>query len=252
MDAEEYQKMAAVEDAMWWYGGLRANLAVLAGLGRSQRDRARPAQGEALLDAGCGTGGTLRHLRAVAPELTLVGMDFDRRACVLARAKSGCPIAAGSIDALPFPSHAFDVILSADVLSHRGVDQDAALAELHRCLKPAGRLVLNLPAYGWLKSSHDARVHNDRRYTASGVTGLLGRHGFTEIRATYWNMLLFPLMVLRRKLLKPARGTSDVTLYPAPVELLFRALVRLETMAVSAGLALPFGGSVLVRAVKHG
>jgi SAM-dependent methyltransferase len=184
--------------------------------------------------------------------MILVGMDFDRRACALAHAKSGCPIAAGSIDALPFAPRSFDVILSADVLSHRNVDQDAALAELHRCLKPGGRLVLNLPAYGWLKSTHDARVHNNRRYTASGVAGLLGRHGFAEVRATYWNMLLFPLMVLRRKLLAPARGASDVMLYPAPIERLFRALLRLETMVVAAGLTLPFGGSVLVRAVKHG
>src|SRR5581483_6123193 len=101
----------------------------------------------ALLDAGCGTGGTLRHLRAAVPGMTLVGMDYDRRACALARQKSGCPIAAGSIDALPFPDHVFDVILSADVLCHRAVDQERALAELHRCLKPGGRLVLNLPAY---------------------------------------------------------------------------------------------------------
>jgi len=37
-----------------------------------------------------------------------------------------------------------------------------------------------------------------------------------------------------------------------PLELLFRALVGLETRALAAGLGLPFGGSVLVRAVKHG
>jgi SAM-dependent methyltransferase len=244
MDAGEYEKMAAVEDAMWWYGGLRANLATLVGIGAT-------SSGLTLLDAGCGTGGTLRHLRAAAPAAMLVGMDFDRGACALARAKSRCPIAAGSIDALPFPPGSFDVILSADVLCHRGVDQDAALAELHRCLKPGGRLVLNLPAYEWMKSSHDARVHTARRYTSAGVTGLLDRHGFGQIRATYWNTLLFPLMVLRRKLLKPAQGGSDVMLYPAPVEFLFRGLLRLENLALSAGWALPFGGSVLVRAVKH-
>lgn len=244
MDADEYEKMAAVEDTMWWYGGLRANLAALAGLGRET--------GELLLDAGCGTGGTLRHLAAVAPALRLVGIDFDQRACAVARTKSGCPVAAASIAALPFPPHSFDVILSADVLSHRGVDPHAALAELHRCLKPGGRLVLNLPAYEWLASSHDARVHNTRRFTAAGVVRLLGGHGFGDIRTSYWNMLLFPLMVLRRKLLKPAHETSDVMLYPAPIERLFRALLSLETRLLSAGWGLPFGGSVLARAVKHG
>jgi SAM-dependent methyltransferase len=244
MDAEEYAKMAAVEDAMWWYGGLRANLQALAGVARA---------GERLLDAGCGTGGTLRHLGrhlgAAAAGVSLVGMDFDRQACGLARAKAGCPIVAGSIDALPFASHAFDVILSADVLCHRSVDEAAALAELNRCLKPGGRLILNLPAYDWLASVHDARVHTARRYTASRLARLLGRAGFGEIRSTYWNTLLFPLMVLRRKLFRG--GSSDVMVYPAPLELMFRALLRLETWALSAGWALPFGGSVLVRAVKH-
>ena len=241
MDADEYRKMAAVEDAMWWYRGLRANLQAVAGA-------ARP--GEALLDAGCGTGGTLHHLRAAAPSVRLYGMDFDRQACALARAKCDCPIAAGSIDALPFASQAFDVILSADVLCHRSVDEPAALAELHRCLKPGGRLILNLPAYDWLISTHDARVHTARRYTARGLARLLGGHGFGDIRATYWNTLLFPLMVLRRKLFRG--GSSDVMLYPAPIERVFRALVGLETWALSAGWGLPFGGSVLVRAVKHG
>src|SRR4051812_18027322 len=100
MDAVEYEKMAAVEDAMWWYGGLRANLAALAGIGQEERGR-----GDAvLLDAGCGTGGTLRALHTARPGVTLVGMDFDRGACAIAERKSGCPIAAGSIDRLPFAS----------------------------------------------------------------------------------------------------------------------------------------------------
>ena len=241
MDSEEYAKMAAVEDAMWWYRGLRANLQALAGAARA---------GERLLDAGCGTGGTLRHLKTAAPQVSFVGLEFDDRACAVARAKAGCPIVAGSIDALPFASRAFDVILSADVLCHRNVDEAAALAELNRCLKPGGRLVLNLPAYDWLASIHDARVHNARRYTARGLARRLGRAGFGEIRSTYWNTLLFPLMVVRRLVWRG--NSSDVMRYPAPLEAAFRALVGLETRAVAAGWGLPFGGSLLVRAVKHG
>src|SRR5258708_5205602 len=117
MDADEYRKMAAVEDAMWWYRGLRANLQTLAGV-------ARP--GEALLDAGCGTGGTLRHLSAVAPGVRLYGMDYDREACALARTKCACPIAAGSIDALPFSIPFFGVFLCAYSLCHLTVDRSAS------------------------------------------------------------------------------------------------------------------------------
>lgn len=247
MDAEEYEKMAAVEDGMWWYRALRANLQAVAGL-EAGGPAGTPVR---LLDAGCGTGGTLRHLRGQVPDAVLVGLDFDRGACALARAKGGCPVATGSIDALPFRPQSFDVILSADVLCHAGVDQETALSELHRCLKPGGRLILNLPAYEWLKSVHDARVHTARRYDRAGVARLLDRHGFGQIRATYWNMLLFPLMVLRRKVFKPARPVSDVMVYPPFLERLFNAILGAETRLLSAGWRLPFGGSVLVSAVKH-
>ena len=53
MDRIEYEKMHAVEDRMWWYHGLHANL--LTAFARTGRARA----GLRVLDAGCGTGGFL-------------------------------------------------------------------------------------------------------------------------------------------------------------------------------------------------
>jgi SAM-dependent methyltransferase len=243
MERIEYLRMAEVEDGMWWYRGLHAQLVALAA-----SSRARPLR---VLDAGCGTGGLLRRLAATLPDAEVVGMDFDREACGFARAKSGRPVANGSINALPFRDGAFDLVLSADVLCHAGVDEDRALAEIGRCLAPGGALVLNLPAYDWMASVHDRQVHNARRYTRPRLALLLARNGFATERATYWNTLLFPLMVLRRKLLAPEKETSDVMLYPAPIERLFRAVMAVEAFAVSRGLDLPFGGSVLTKATKH-
>ncbi len=48
------------------------------------------------------------------------------------RAKSGRPVCAGSVNALPFADGAFGAIVSADVLCHDGVDERAALAQFHR------------------------------------------------------------------------------------------------------------------------
>jgi hypothetical protein len=101
-------------------------------------------------------------------------------------------------------------------------------------------------------SAHDRAVHTARRYTRARLTGLLREAGFTSIRTSYWNTLLFPLMVLRRKLFTTSRTTSDVMVYPAPIEALFRAVMRLETWALCRGMPLPFGGSVIAAAVKHG
>ena len=143
-------------------------------------------------------------------------------------------------------------IFSADVIYHRGVDESRALADLHRCLTPGGVLVLNLPAYDWMMSAHDRAVHTARRYTRSRIEARLREAGFALITTSYWNTLLFPLMVLRRKLFTTNETTSDVMVYPAPIEALFRAVMRIESLALKSGLRLPFGGSVLAVAVKHG
>jgi SAM-dependent methyltransferase len=212
-----------------------------------RRERPDNRETPRLLDAGCGTGGFLRRLAEDIPAAGRIGLDRDDLACRFAR--DNAPFARGSIDALPFAAAAFDAIFSADVLCHRGVDGEAALAELRRCLKPGGVLVLNLPAYPWLFSAHDRAVDNARRYRRGEVARMLASQGFTRIRATYWNTLLFPLMLLRRKL-GPASGASEVGLLPAPLERLFAALGRIESWLIDKGLNLPFGGSILASGVK--
>src|SRR5664279_1905996 len=76
-----------------------------------------------------------------------------------AAAKSGAAVATGTVNTLPFANASFDAMLSIDVLCHQSVDPAAALAEVRRCLKPGGVLVINLPAFEWLRSDHDMRVH---------------------------------------------------------------------------------------------
>jgi len=238
MEPAEYDKMHAVEERMWWYCGLHANL-----LGQL----ARHARSEApILDAGCGTGGLLKRL-AGKP----VGLDYAEVAARYAQAKSGHPVVVGSVNDLPFAAGAFAAVVSADVLAQQSVDEARALAEAWRCLAPGGVVVVNLPAYAWLRSDHDRRVHQPRRYTRSGVARLLGAAGFRAIFTTYWNTILFPLMVARR-LLFSGGDTGDVRLMPGPVEAVFRAAVLLESRLTSRGVPLPFGGSVLAVGVKDG
>ncbi len=158
---------------------------------------------------------------------------------------------AGSVNSLPFADAAFGAIFSADVLCHRDVDEAAALAQFHRCLGDRGVLILNLPAYRWMLSRHDIAVYNVRRYSRGGLTRLLRAAGFRLLFASYWNAVLFPLMVLTRKLLPAGPApTSDVRLYPAPVEALCRAATGFERLLLGRGLRLPFGGSLIAVATK--
>ena len=230
---------------MWWFVAAHANLLLL------YRRATRQGTARPLLDAGCGTGGLLARIAAAHPERITIGLDADHLACIRAAEKSGRPVCTGSVNALPFPDAAFDAIFSADVLCHRAVDEGAALAQFHRCLGEAGVLILNLPAYRWMMSRHDEAVYNVRRYTRQRVVGLLEAAGFRIVFASYWNLMLFPIMVLTRKILPATSGTtSDVKLYAAPIEALCRAATGFERALLRGGLRLPFGGSVIAIASK--
>jgi SAM-dependent methyltransferase len=248
VERSEYDKLERVEDRMWWFRALHWNLLAL-----SHRVIAREACGRPILDAGCGTGGFLSRLAADYPDRLVLGLDADLRACAFAAAKSGGRVCAGSAHAMPFPDGAFSVIFSADVLCHSFVDEHVALRQFHRCLAADGWLILNLPAYRWMLSPHDVAVHNVRRYTVSGLDRLLRRVGFRPVYATYWNMVLFPVMAMSRKLVSRRRSAvSDVKLYPRPIDAVCRAATRAERIILDAGLRLPFGGSVLAVAAKEG
>ena len=236
MEANEYALMDAAEADMWWYRALHRRLI-----------RALDGVDGVVLDAGCGTGGLLRRLTTRRPDLSAFGVDFSSAAAARAATKSGAAVACASVESLPFADDSFDAVVSADVLCHRSLEPATALAEMGRVLRPGGRLVLNLPAYDWLKSAHDARVHTARRSTAGGLRRLLTGLGYTDVRPRYWNSLLLPLMILERKVLaRRAGAASDVKPFPPWMDAAFFGVTEIE---FALGLPMPAGGSVMVTAV---
>ena len=223
MDRVEYERMHAVEDRMWWYRGLRMLAAgeLARALGRSGADGP-------VLDAGCGTGGMLARLGPGIAGRPTLGLEFDTVAATLAAAKSGRPVTAGSVNEMPLGDGALAGYLSLDVLSHGGVAPERAVREAWRCLKPGAVALFNLPAYGWLLSAHDRRVHNVRRFT-----------------------LLFPVMLVHR-LTERDDAASDVRDFPRWLDALFSAVLAIERAAVLAGVSLPFGGSLMIVARRDG
>ena len=246
MERSEYYKLDRLEDRMWWFAANHRNLLALSWLLVPLE-----ADGQPILDAGCGTGGFLARLAARYPSRTLFGLDADALAYGRATAKSTRPVCVGSINALPFPDGVFAAVFSNDVLCHSAVDERSAVIQFRRCLADNGWLVVNVPAYGWMLSRHDAAVHNVRRYTTKGLRRLLEAAGLRVVYATYWNAVLFPVMVITRKILpKRGGGSSDVTEYPRLVDWLCRAATTFETILLRRGWRLPFGGSVIAIATK--
>ena len=101
---------------------------------------------EALLEVGCGTA----PLLAVAKRFSRrVGVDIALRWLVVGKKRveeSGLEISllAACAEALPFPDGAFTHVAAESTLEHV-TDQARSLAEMHRVLRPGGRLYLTTP-----------------------------------------------------------------------------------------------------------
>jgi SAM-dependent methyltransferase len=237
MEPAEYDLMDRVEQSMWWYRALHTRL--LAALANTTGR---------VLDLGCGTGGFLGRIAAARPDLARVGLDYAETAVARAAEKTGSDVVRGSANALPFADHRFDAVIAADLLCHEAVDPALALAECRRVLRPGGRLIVNMPAFAWLASAHDRRVHNARRQTAGELRAMLAAAGFSRVDAKYWNALLLPLMIVQRKIVaRHAESRSDVAAYPPWLDATFLAVTALERRLP---LRFPAGGSVLAVAVR--
>lgn len=250
MKTGEYAAMYAVEDSHWWYAGmrrvagelLRARLVCLKG-GRSGTLN--------ILDAGCGTGGNAAYLQEYG---RVWGMDLSAEALRFARRRPGLTLARGSVDRLPFSDGSFDLVLSNDVLCHLHVaDDERAVAEFARVLRPGGVIYLQLPAFDRLRSHHDAAVYTRHRYTDLEVRGLLHRAGLRVRRLTYANALLFPAAAAWRLLHKAGNPEEAERSDVRPVQPLVNAALR-TALSLEAPVIrrrnLPFGLSVIGVAEK--
>jgi SAM-dependent methyltransferase len=246
MELYEYEVMAAVEGAHWWYRGMRALAA--AWLDMAYRGRADLQ----ILDAGCGTGGNAEFLQRYG---YTVGLDLAPLALMLGQRRLPGRLLRGSVDALPLQNDCFDLVTSFDVLYHRAViDERVALRETVRVLRPGGRLLLRLPAYQWLTSEHDRSVHGRHRYTAGETKALVAAAGLQLERLSYINSLLLPLPVLQRLLERalPSNGAtaSDLELPNSVVNAALQSALYLEAAWLRAGRRFPGGLSILALARK--
>ena len=236
MKPAEYDRMYQAEERQWWYAGMRAisSAILVRELGSAVRVR--------VLDAGCGTGHNLTWLGRFG---CAFGIDLAERATELSN-RRGVAVVRGDLARLPFSDETFDVVTSFDVLYHQWVvDDAAAVRELVRTVRPGGLLLVRVPALQWLWGAHDQEVLSRHRYTRRELAGLLSLCGLCDVRATYVNALLFPVVALRRAFDRwSGREGSDVQFLPAPLEWLFRRALSAESWWLRHS-RLPIGSSVM-------
>lgn len=163
---------------------------------RLVREAIRAAPGERVLDLGCGPGFTSAELLDdVGPEGAVVGVDRSEEMLAVAAGRcAGRPATFRHADAtsLPLPDGSFDAAVAVQVLEYVP-DVAAALAELYRVLRPAGRVLVwdvDWATVSWY-SPDPARMgrvldawdgHLAHRSLPSVLGAALRRAGFTGVR----------------------------------------------------------------------
>jgi SAM-dependent methyltransferase len=184
-------------------------------------------------------------LGAFAPLGEAVGMEEHPELIGAARA-AGLDVRAGSLPRdLVVPEGWADLVLMLDVLEHLD-DDEQALHTAWKALRPGGVILVTVPAFAWLWSGHDVALGHRRRYAAGALRALVAEAGFRIEHVSYFNTLLFPLIVLARYW-KRLRGDTrhDLRRPHAMVNGLLATAFGLERFVVPRW-RLPLGVSILL------
>jgi SAM-dependent methyltransferase len=210
VEGTEVRKLAALEDTHWWYRERRHLLAAaLRGI----------SPGRAV-DVGAAGGGNTRVLRDLGWQAA--ALEYGPEGAQVA-AERGLPVMRADATLLPIVTGALDLVVAFDVLEHL-VDDDACASEIHRVLAPGGTFLVAVPCDPALWSAHDEAVGHVRRYTRPTLQALLQRNGFEIESITSWNVLLRPVVAVRRK---ASNGSDLESLHPV-VNAGLRAIITAE------------------------
>lgn len=194
-----------------------------------------------VLDWGCGYGqlSQLLRERGVATEAFDYREDVVEGTQRLERYPSIVAHVSSDPVRLPFAEHRFDAVLSCGVLEHVQHPGDS-LRELHRVLRPGGRLyVYKLPnRLSYLEAIarlsglyYHGKLPHDRIYTAHSARVLLEQEGFevTDVRLTN----LLPLTISSPSLQRASGTIWSVNLALGKVPGLRAFATNVEVDAVS-------------------
>ncbi|MEQ9398721.1 MAG: class I SAM-dependent methyltransferase [Longimicrobiales bacterium] len=225
----------------WWW---RAREAVVA---RELR-RWKPDGGwRRALDVGCGDGLhfplLLKHADAVEgiePDAALLGVD---------PATGTVQREGGTIHVRPFdegfaPGRTYDLIVFLDVLEHLD-DPETALAQAFDLMEPGGLLLITVPAYMHLWTTHDDLNRHVTRYTIPKLRGLLEGAGFRTLHTRHFFRWVHGAKLVQRAVESAiSRQPAPPRVPPGPINALARWFSTMEDHALRS-VPLGVGSSIL-------
>ncbi|MBP9854008.1 MAG: glycosyltransferase [Candidatus Omnitrophica bacterium] len=206
MSDDEIAHMFHVEKNHWWFqskNALVTNLLKKEGAGRMK-----------ILDAGCGTGMNLTYLEQFG---SCYGCDAVQTALQFCRKNNLKNLVRCHLGQMPFRLNTFDMITVLDVLEH--VDfPSKVLIEMKSLLTKDGKMLITVPAFKSLWSSHDEALSHYRRYSRNEFSRLLLDAGLDIEKMGYYfcSPFIFAALIrfFRRILPQSKRIKSDTVKAP--------------------------------------
>lgn len=158
------------------------------------------AIGNRILEVGSGTGNITQFLCAKGNEViaTDVVPSYRNELQQLFLDKTNVQVSQFDLDMkapAEFVSEPFDTVVCLNVLEH--IEDDLfALEQMHRVLKPGGKLALLVPAHQLLYGEFDRAVGHFRRYEKRELVNKLKQAGFTLRGVKFFSLLaMLPWLV---------------------------------------------------------
>jgi SAM-dependent methyltransferase len=145
-----------------------------------------------ILEIGSSSGYLLREIKRSFPKSFLIGSD-----CIpeplenIAKKISDIPLIQFDLVNCPLPDNCVDVVIALNVLEHIKDDENA-LKQIYRILKPGGYAIIEVPANQDLYDFYDEQLKHFRRYSLHELKTLTEKTGFTVVRASHLGFFIYP------------------------------------------------------------
>lgn len=186
-----------------------------------------------VVDFGAGSGTFAIPMSGAGFRVTCIEPDADLRSRLAEAGLTAWPSLSSLADG------SVDYVYTLNVLEHIPDDRQA-LAEIGRVLRPGGRLLVYVPAFGVLFSSMDRKVGHHRRYRRPGLVAKVEETGLRVGQASYVDSLGFPASLVYR-LMDPGTGEinrGSLRVYDRFVFPVSRAIDRLTGRLMGKNLLL--------------
>ena len=242
MDPAACEIEGQLESTHWWFVGRRR-------LFRRELRRLSVSPRSRVLDVGIGGGSNLRMLGDMG-FTNVTALDFLADNLVRARGRYRASFVRGDATRLPFGDGSFHLLLATDVIEHLD-DDTLAMRELQRVLKPAGVLLVTVPAFMSLWGLQDIVSAHRRRYRQKQLLDLFDGTLVRPHRCYYFNFVLFPAIWLVRQLVRRVRTDlrSENEINSPAINAVLKAVFTAD-VSIAPILRPPFGVSIIAVGTK--